>query len=55
MMESTHKGMRSIIDTIHSIDENSKKILYKEFKGKDVHILSRHVETITKNIQHIAD
>jgi len=27
----TSKGMKAVIDTIHAIDDQSKKILYKEF------------------------
>ena len=29
LMEQTSRGMKAMIDTIHSIDEHSKKILYK--------------------------
>jgi Cu/Ag efflux protein CusF len=35
------KGMKAIIETISSIDENSKKILFKHFDQANVNILSK--------------
>lgn len=46
--------MQSIIETWHSIDENSKKILYKEFKSKNVNVLSRHIDEINYNLSQIS-
>lgn len=46
----TSNGMKAVIDTIHAIDDQSKKILYKEFKEKNVNVLARHVPDITHNI-----
>lgn len=39
----TGKGMQAVVETIQAIDDQSKKILYKEFKDKNVNILARHV------------
>lgn len=50
LMEETAKGMQAMIETIHSIDENCKKILYKEFEEKNVNILARYVPHITRRI-----
>ena len=50
MVGETSRGMQAVIETIHAIDDQSKKILYKEFKEKNVNILARHVPEITQNI-----
>ena len=55
MVGETSRGMQAVIETIHAIDDQSKKILYKEFKEKNVNILARHVPEITQNIQEIVD
>lgn len=55
LVSETGKGMQAVIDTIQAIDDQSKKILYKEFKDKNVNILARHVNQITNNIQEIAN
>ena len=55
MVGETSRGMQAVIETIHAIDDQSKKILYKEFKEKNVNTLARHVPEITQNIQEIVD
>ena len=47
--------MQAVVDTIHAIDDQSKTILYKEFKAKNVNILARHAPSISQNLLDIAD
>lgn len=55
LMEQTSKGMKAMVETIHSIDENCKKILYKKFNDENnVNILAKQVPLIKKKIQKIA-
>ena len=49
------KGMRAIVDTIDSIDENSKKIVFKHFQLSQVNHLQREIQQILVNIQKIAE
>lgn len=48
------EGMRAIVDTISSIDENSKKILFKHFDQANVNILAREAPILISNIAKIA-
>ena len=35
------EGMKALVDTINSIDENSKKILFKHFDQNNVNIIQK--------------
>lgn len=47
-------GMKSIIDTIKSIDDNSKKIVFKHFDQKNVNIFHTQSPDIIKKLTKIA-
>jgi hypothetical protein len=47
-------GMKAIVDTLTSIDENSKKILFKHFDQSSVNVLSRQAPILMANISKIA-
>jgi len=49
----TIQGMRAIIDTINSIDENSKKIVFKHFDQQHVNILAKEAPYVISNLQRI--
>jgi hypothetical protein len=46
--------MRAIVDTISSIDENSKKILFKHFDQANVNHLAKEAPVLISKIQNIA-
>ena len=48
-------GMKSIIDTIKSIDDNSKKIVFKHFDQKNVNIFHKQSPDIITKLTKIAD
>lgn len=45
--------MRALVDTINSIDENSKKILFKHFDQNNVNIMSKNAQVLTDKINRI--
>lgn len=45
--------MKAIIETISSIDENSKKILFKHFNQDDVNILSKSALGLMEKIRKV--
>ena len=45
--------MRTIVDTIKSIDENSKKIVFKHFDQQNVNILAKEAPELIKKITKI--
>lgn len=47
-------GMKAIIETVSSIDENSKKILFKHFDQKNVNYLAKMAPELMSNIQKVA-
>ena len=46
--------MKAIVDTITSIDENSKKILFKHFDQHSVNILSKKAPILLQQISMVA-
>jgi hypothetical protein len=48
-------GMRSIVDTIKSIDENSKKIVFKHFDQNNVNVLQNKVPFLGERLSTIAE
>ena len=46
-------GMRAIVETISSIDENSKKILFKHFDQNNVNHLEKQAPILMANIDRI--
>ena len=49
------KGMQVMSKTINSIDENSKKIVFKHFDQANVNISARETPSILDGLQKIAD
>ena len=47
--------MRAIVDTISSIDESSKKILFKHFDQSNVNILTNKAPILINNLTKIAN
>ena len=45
--------MRTIVDTIKSIDENSKKIVFKHFDQENVNLLAKEAPELLKKISKI--
>ena len=45
--------MRTIVETIKSIDENSKKIVFKHFDQQNVNILAKEAPDLIKKITKI--
>ena len=46
--------MQAIVETIESIDENSKKILFKHFDQAQINLLGKKAPGILDNLQRIA-
>jgi len=46
-------AMRTIVDTIKSIDENSKKIVFKHFDQENVNLLAKEAPDLLKKISKI--
>lgn len=44
-------GMQAIVETIHAIDDNSKKIFFQPFDQKEVNILEREVPGIISGLR----
>jgi len=51
----TMRGMLAVIDTIHSIDENSKKMAYKQFVQSNVNILAKETPGLSEGLMNVAD
>ena len=47
--------MKAIVNTINSIDENSKKIVYKHFDQDNVNILAKEAPAIVSTLSKISD
>ena len=47
-------GMKTMMDTIHQIDENSKKMAYKPFVQDNVNILKKEIGSISSGLKQIA-
>lgn len=46
--------MKAIVDTISSIDESSKKILFTHFDQQSVNVLAKKAPILLANISKIA-
>ena len=46
--------MQAIVETLESIDENSKKILFKHFDQATVNILGQKAPNILDNLEKIS-
>jgi hypothetical protein len=49
------EGMKTIVDTISSIDDSSKKILFKHFDQSNVNILTQKAPELINNLTKIAN
>ena len=47
--------MQAIVETLESVDENSKKILFKHFDQNSVNILGIRAPIILENLQKLAE
>ena len=47
--------MLAYLNTIHAIDDQSKKMVYKQFVQSNVNILAKEVHALTLNLIHIAE
>lgn len=48
------EGMLAIVETVESIDENSKKILFKHFDQAGINLIGKKAPTILDNLQRIS-
>lgn len=55
MKRITMKGMLAVINTIQSIDENSKKMAYKPFVQQNVNMLAKETPGISEGLMRMAD
>lgn len=55
MKAITMRGMLAYLNTIHAIDDQSKKMVYKQFVQSNVNILAKEVHALTLNLIHIAE
>lgn len=46
----TMRGMMAVINTISSIDENSKKMVYKQFNQENVNFLAKETPILIENL-----
>jgi hypothetical protein len=46
--------MKAVVDTISSIDESSKKILFTHFDQESVNVLAKSAPTLLANLSKIA-
>ena len=53
MKQFSIDAMRTIVDTIKSIDENSKKIVFKHFDQENVNLLAKEAPDLLKKISKI--
>ena len=47
--------MQAIVETLESVDENSKKILFKHFDQNSVNILGIRAPTILDSLQKLSE
>lgn len=47
--------MQAIVETLESVDENSKKILFKHFDQNSVNILGIRAPSILDSLQKLAE
>ena len=55
MKAITMRGMLALINTIHAIDDQSKKMVYKQFVNSNVNILAKEAHTLTLSLIKIAE
>lgn len=44
-------GMKAVVDTINSINDNSKKIVFKNFDQADVNVLLQRAPAVLEDLQ----
>lgn len=55
MKAITMRGMLAYINTIHAIDDQSKKMVYKQFVQSNVNILAKEAHSLTLSLINIAE
>ena len=55
MKSITMRGMLALINTIHAIDDQSKKMVYKQFVNSNVNILAKEAHNLTLSLINIAE